>query len=115
MTLGPVLPADPSARIDKGPVVWRNDDYDYRAADHPVGPELTNATLLDYEDRGTVKVVLGADSTWPTTGIWLNEHRIRFVAGSDPVALTLTDKDAPAGGRYNIDFVQVQPFFAPTF
>lgn len=89
----------------------RGDAYDYQR-DHSVHAELDGAELVEGSD-----IVVSCDSTWPAAGVWVNQHRLRFVADSENATVTLTDQATAADGAVEVwetflfNFVQVQPYF----
>ncbi len=89
----------------------RGDTYDY-VRDHSVHATLDGVDLVDGSS-----VVVACDSTWPASGVWVNQHRQRFVARSETATLTLSDwqSETDPGGEvwetFFFNFVQVQPYF----
>lgn len=80
-------------------------DYDYER-DHPVQATIEGAEVVDGSD-----VVVTCDSTWPGSGVWVNQHRLRFVPDGETATLTLSDSGASYWETYLFNFVQVQPYF----
>jgi hypothetical protein len=81
------------------------ENYNYER-DHPVRAELEGARVVPGSE-----VVIACESTWPATGVWVNQHRLRFVPYGDTVTLTLTDRETEVWETHFFNFVQVQPFF----
>ena len=87
----------------------RGDDYDYQR-DHSVHATVDGATVEG-------ESILATESTWPGSGVWVNQHRLRFVPDTDTVTLTLWDwqTETEPGGEvwetFLFNFVQVQPYF----
>lgn len=92
--------------------IWYEDLYDLYGPeynyerDHPVHAELAGAIA---DPAG--EVIIACESTWPSEGVWVNQHRLRFVPLAETVTLKLTDRETPPGETHFFNFVQVQRAF----